>query len=39
MKMKISIVSFLLFSMLAGLKSQDIHQNFYEKFSAGMVLA
>ena len=39
MKVKIIIISFLLFSMLVGLKSQDIHENFYKKFSVGMALA
>jgi hypothetical protein len=28
MKVKIIIISFLLFTLLAGLKSQDIHENF-----------
>ena len=39
MKVKIIIISFLLFTLLAGLKSQDIHENFYKKFSVGLALA
>ena len=39
MKLKIFILSFLLVTLLAGLKSQDIHENFYKKFSVGMALA